>query len=114
MNDDLFKGFQPPDPPPGLREAALGAGRAAFADAARAPAPAADIWTRLYRSRTLRLAWAASVVLLAAAHVTLPRHPSAVPSSTAWAPGLDPEVSAIARLPRISEQAVQVGSGERS
>ncbi len=109
MNETPFRGFEPPEPPPGLREAALRAGRREFASSVPAP----DIWTRLHRSRAARLAWAASVVLLAALHLALPRRPVATPA-TASAPRLDPEVSAIAKLPRISEQASSAYSGEKS
>ena len=109
MNDTPLGGFEPPEPPPGLREAALRAGREAFA-----AAPAPDFWSRLYRSRAARLAWAASVVLFVAFHLALPRRPEAVSPMAVSAPDLDPEVGAIARLPRISEQAASAYSGERS
>ncbi len=112
MNDTPLRGFEPPEPPPGLREAALQAGRRGFAAVPAVRAP--DVWTRLYRSRPARLAWAASVILLGALHLALPRRPQAGPPSTASAPRLDPEVGAIARLPRISEQAASAYSGERS
>ena len=109
MNDSPLHGFGPPAPPPGLREEALGAARASFTRA-----PATDPWTRLYRSRPARLAWAASVVLLAALHLALPRQPQAGSPSTASVPRPDPEMGAIAKLPRISEQAASAYSGERS
>ena len=109
MNDTPLSGFEPPEPPSGLREAALRAGREAFA-----AAPAPDLWSRLYRSPSARLAWAASIVLLAALHLALPGRPLAAPPSTVSAPRLDPEVGAIARLPRINEQAASAYSGERS
>jgi hypothetical protein len=108
MNENPFSGFEPPEPPPGLREAALRAGRRELASV-----PAPDLWTRLYRNRAARLAWAASVVLLAALHLALPRRPVTSPA-TASAPRLDPEVGAIAKLPRINEQAASAYSGERS
>ena len=112
MNDDPFHGFQPPEPPPGLGEEVLRAARRRFSESSAAAAP--DVWLRLYRSRTARFAWAASVVFLAALHLALPQRPAAAPPSTVSAPRLDPEVGAIARLPRISEQAASAYSGERS
>ena len=108
MNDTPLRGFEPPEPPRGLREQVLRAGRTAFVGA-----PAPDFWSRLYHSRAARLAWAASVVLFAALHLALPRRPAASPT-TASAPRLDPEVGAIAKLPRINEQAASAYSGERS
>ena len=109
MNDNPLRGFEPPEPPPGLREQTLRAGRTAFA-----AAPARDLWARLYASPAARLGWAASVVLLAALHLALPRRPLAVSPLTASAPRLDPEVAAIASLPRIREQATSAYSGEKS
>lgn len=64
MVERLFEDFEPPQPPPGLRSKALDAARDRFA-AEQSP----DMWSRLWNHRGLRLAWAASVVLLLAAHV---------------------------------------------
>jgi len=108
MNDTPLHGFEPPPAPPGLRDAALRAARERFAEA-----PAPDLWTRLYRSRSARLAWATSVLLLAAAHLTLPRLRGGQPPSVT-APRLDPEVGTIARLPLIDERTLAARSGERS
>jgi hypothetical protein len=108
MNDTPLHGFHPPDPPPGLREAALRAARTRFVESS-----APDVWTRLFRSRAARLAWATSVLLLAAAHLTFPRsRGQQLPSVTL--PCLDPEVGTIARLPLIDERTLTARSGERS
>lgn len=111
MNDDpLLRGFEPPDVPPHLREDTLAAARAAFA----AP-PRADPWARLLASPAARLAWAVSVVGLAAANALLPRMarpPAAAAASTAARP--DPELASIARLPRIDERTLPPLEGGRS
>jgi hypothetical protein len=107
-NDSLFSGLEPPPPPSGLREAALRAGRAAFDGQ-----PRADLWVRLAASPVARLAWAASVVLLAAANALLPAAPSPeVPTPVVLRP--EPEIAAIARLPRIDERALSARQGDRS
>ena len=61
---DLFAGLEPPQPPAELRGRALEAahGRMAAADHS-------DLWSRIWNSRGVRLAWAAAVVLLLAGHV---------------------------------------------
>ena len=71
MNNDverdeksLFAGLGPPPPPAGLRARAIGAARERMA-----AAPAPDLWSKIWNNRTLRLAWAAAVVLLLAGHV---------------------------------------------
>lgn len=96
--DDLFEGLESPLPPPGLREAALRAGRAALTTAA-----APDRWTALLHNRGLRVAWLTAVLLLSAANVL-------VPASRADGPGptrrLDPEVADIGRLPGLDGPAL--------
>jgi hypothetical protein len=110
MNDNPLRGFEPPPPPPGLREAALRAARGRLAGD-QLP----DVWTRVIRGRATRLAWAASVVLLAAAHLVLPRSRDGErPGVTVIAPYLEPEVRAIAELPRIDDRAYAACSGGRS
>jgi hypothetical protein len=100
--DPIFSGLDAPLPPEGLREEALRAAREAF----RREAPT-DRWTRALRSPALRLAWAASVAALAAAHLLLPASPrsravvAVVPAS---ADGRD--IADIARLPRIDARAL--------
>ena len=111
MSDDpLLRDFEPPAVPPRLREDALTAARAALA-----AAPRRDPWARLAASPAARLAWAASVAALAAAHVLLPRdgHVEAPPASATIARP-DPELASIARLPRIDEHALPAPEGDRS
>jgi hypothetical protein len=111
MTDDpFFRDFEPPAVPARLREDALEAARAALA-----VAPRPDIWARLHASRAARLAWAASIAILAAAHVLLPR--SGAPDPAAASPTFartDPELASIARLPRIDEHALPALEGGRS
>ena len=72
-DESLLRGLDLPHPPRGLRARVL--------DAARTGArvgPAADVWSRLWHSRNLRLAWAGAVVLLLAGHTALSLDRSAV------------------------------------
>jgi hypothetical protein len=111
MNDDpVLRGFNPPAVPDGLREAALAAAREAFAAPVRP-----DVWTRLLASPAARLAWAASIAILATAHVRIPRggQPEA-PTAPATLTRPDPELAAISRLPRIDEHALPALEGGRS
>ena len=111
MNDDpVLRGFTPPAVPDGLRKQALAAARAAFT----AP-PQPDVWARLLASSTARLAWAASVAALAAAHAFLPREMrTETPPASATLARPDPELAAIARLPRIDEHTLPPPEGGRS
>lgn len=111
MNDDpLPGGLELPPVPAGLREAALGAARAALA----AP-PRADLWARLIASRAARLAWAASVAVLAAANVLIPRNTRPPAPAASTAPGQpDAELAAITRLPRIDEKTLPSPEGGHS
>jgi|NGEPerStandDraft_6_1074524.scaffolds.fasta_scaffold407908_1 hypothetical protein len=108
--DPLLRGFEPPAVPARLREDTLAAARAALA-----AAPRRDPWARLATSPAARLAWAASVAALAAAHVLLPRdgHVEAPPGSATVARP-DPELATIVRLPRIDEHALSAPEGDRS
>ena len=99
MTEDLLfpPGVEPPSPPPDLRSRVLEAASQAF-DAPRA----ADPWARALRSPALRLAWAASIAVLAAAHALLPQ-----PGTRTEDPQ-PPEIRQLARLPRIDSQALPV------
>ncbi len=66
----LLPGLEPPPPPAGLRVRAVAAARECMA-----ATPAPDLWARIWNNRGLRLAWAAAVALLLAAHVLLSRDP---------------------------------------
>jgi hypothetical protein len=88
-NDDLFRGLEPPPPPPGLREAALRAGRMAMVQT-----PAPDVWELLFRSGFVRGAWVLSVIALAVAHAFVPDRaggPYPAPSAR-----LEPEIAGLA------------------
>jgi len=111
MNDDPNLGeFASPAVPDGLREEALAAARNAFSAAPAKP----DVWTRLLASRSARLAWAASVALLAAANVLVPRSAAPGPAVAAASGKPDAELTAIARLPRIDEHSLPALEGGRS
>lgn len=100
----LLATLQPPEPPRGLQEKALRGAREALArEAGR------DIWTRIWESRPLRLAWAVSVVVLVICHagitgVRSARTP-AVGQTTGAAREGNGELAAIGRLPRLNEGA---------
>jgi hypothetical protein len=62
----LFEGLDPAPPPSELRSKALQAARA------RAAAePDEDLWSRLWNHRGLRLAWAATILVLLAGHLAV-------------------------------------------
>lgn len=111
MNDvPALRGLTPPAVPDGLREAALAGARAAIAAPARP-----DVWTRLLASPAARLAWAASVAVLAAANVLLPRSPDDRASGPSLAPERPkPELAAVTSLPRLDERALPTLEGGRS
>jgi hypothetical protein len=67
----IFEGLGPPQPPPELRERVI-----MDAQGHSAVAPLPDAWTRIWEDSWLRLAWAASVLLLLAGNlVVTPRQP---------------------------------------
>ena len=62
--DTVLAGLEPPPPPRELRARVLAAARhVAFEE------PEPDLWTRVWNSRGLRLAWAAAVASLVAGHL---------------------------------------------
>jgi hypothetical protein len=60
----LMEGLEPPQPPPELRSKAIAAARRQIE-----AAEARDVWSKIWSHRGLRLAWAASVVVLLAGHI---------------------------------------------
>lgn len=110
MNDEtgvverLLAGLSPAEPPRGLQEQVLRGARQALArEAGR------DVWTRLWESRPLRVAWAVSIVVLVACHVGLTelrsgRTPIAAQTARA-ARGGNGELAAFGGLPRLDEKA---------
>lgn len=95
----LFPGLDTPELPESLQGHALQRARAAL----RAPVPRADLWGRIRANRGWRLVWAVSVAALCAANFALSEWmtpPPGQPSPSARiAP--DPEIQAIADLPRL-------------
>ncbi len=63
--DGLMKGLEPARPPVALRSRVLAAAR----DHMETKSP--DRWSRIWRHRGIRLAWAATVVLLLAGHAII-------------------------------------------
>jgi hypothetical protein len=98
-----FSGLEPPVPPPTLRARVLKSARETLErEAAR------DIWTRVWESRPLRVAWAAATLILLAAHLAVPARPPARDrgaSEPAAAPEFDPggELAAVAGLSPLNE-----------
>jgi hypothetical protein len=102
--EKLLSGLVPPELPHELQERVLrGARRALAHEAGR------DVWTRIWESRPLRVAWALSVVVLAVCHfgITELRSGPASAARQAAQSGRagNGEVAAIGRLPRLDENA---------
>ena len=111
MNDEpALRGFTLPAVPGDLSEKALAPARAALT-----ASPRPDVWARLAASPAARLAWAASIAILAAAHVLFPRGAQPEPpSASVTLTRQDPELAAISRLPRIDEHSLPALEGGRS
>lgn len=109
---DPLAGFAPPGAPPELKARVLAASRAALLDGP----VSRDRWALLWENRPLRLAWAASLLLLLAGHAVLlaPGRPqgeaAALPLSRSVS-GADAELAAIGRLPRLDPEARSIGGG---
>ena len=108
----LFRGFDRPALPENLHQQVLWRSRAAL----RSPIPRADLWGRIRENRGWRLAWVVSVAALCTANLVLggwmtPPPKPALPS-VRIAP--DPEIRAIADLPRLrmATGELQGGRGE--
>jgi hypothetical protein len=74
--DRMMGGLEPPQPPPELRSKTLAAARERLTGEA-----APDMWSRIWSHRGLRLAWAATVVLLLAGHTLATLSPIGSPTS---------------------------------
>ena len=70
--DRLIEGLEPPRAPTGLRTRVLAAARDHMETKSRDP------WSRIWRHRGIRLAWAATVVLLLAGHAIIAPRKGAV------------------------------------
>jgi hypothetical protein len=108
---DPFAGLAPPPAPSDLRERVLAASRAALI----AGPPRPDRWRLVWESRPLRLAWAASLLLLLAGHAVLvdparPRATAAALPLSRSVTGADAELAAIGRLPRLDPDARSLGA----
>jgi len=110
MNEDprsverLLAGLGPPEPPRGLHEKTLRGAREALArEAGR------DLWTRIWESRPLRVAWAVSAAVLVVCHIGITELRSgrtpAVGQAARAAREANGEVAAIGRLPRLDAGA---------
>lgn len=101
--DRLLGGLEPAPPPQGARARILASARAAVP---RQPVTV-DLWSRVWTSRKLRLAWVTAVAVLLGANLMLsvdrpghagtPTHP--VAAARPAAP--DPELAAVAELPPL-------------
>jgi hypothetical protein len=100
--DRLMEGLAPPQPPPELRSRALTAARERLAGEA-----VPDVWSRIWNHRGVRLAWAASLVLLLAGHVLATLSPvgpiSGVDPVLMAQNGVDEHMAGLLRPIRISE-----------
>jgi hypothetical protein len=104
--DRLFAGLEPTRPPAHLRARVLALERAAVQ---RADPP--DVWARLWKSRSLRLAWTAAILLLVLAHTAISLPSRARPISAgirdaSMGRPQDPELEALLRLPRLDESTL--------
>lgn len=89
--DHRLAGAAPPEPPERLRATALAAAERAWNERP-------DLWTRLWESRPLRVAWAATVLALVASHagLSIADRRAAAREQAAAAPTRSPE-----RLPAV-------------
>jgi len=114
---DPLEGLAPPGAPPELKIRVLAASRVALL---AEPEPR-DHWKTIWESRPLRLAWAASFLLLIAGHAVLapsgrPQGQAATPSVSRPVSEADAELAAIGHLPRLDPDArpLSAGAGEPS
>jgi len=106
----LVSALDDSEPPRLLRERTL-----ARAQAAWARPPVADPWSRVWHSRPLRLAWAATVVVLVAANVALrsgsqARPRTATPQAAVQERARLEELQAVVELPRIGPEYAGIGA----
>jgi RNA polymerase sigma-70 factor, ECF subfamily len=110
MNDEsrsvkkVLATLQPPEPPRGLQQRVLRGAREALArETGR------DVWTRIWESRPLRVAWAWAVVVLVICHVGITELRSARSSATRYVAQAaregSGELGEIGQQPRLDENA---------
>jgi hypothetical protein len=100
-------------PPEELRGRTLARAGQAWSQAVPAEAAPADPWRRIWESRPLRFAWAATVlILLALAVAPWPGEPHPAPSSAAAAASAAaaPELAAVLHLPRVDLESAPAES----
>jgi hypothetical protein len=95
--DRWLDGLAPSQPPAELRSKVLAVARDRMASA-----EASDSWSAAWRSRGLRLAWAAAVAMLLAGHVVISFGGTSTPGSQPTARVGDPYLAAMLRPIRIS------------
>ncbi len=103
-----FRGLLSPNVPKDLDQQVLWRANAAL----RAPRPNPDRWGRIRKSGVWRLAWAASVILLCTANLTLSGWMK-IPSARSSQPErftMDPEINAIVDLPPLRISADQLSN----
>jgi len=104
---DPLAGLTPSAAPPELKAGVLAATRAALLE----PPLPVDLFSRVWENRSLRLAWAASVLLLLGGHALVSRSPAAPPVTPPPAAvarsvrSAEAELAAIGRLPRLDLDA---------
>lgn len=100
-SDHLSGSLTPPQAPPELRQRVLTAARQTMGQ--EAPR---DLWTRIWESRPIRLAWAASIGALIFGHLVIGGAVSAGPAQPAIplaaAVGADDELAEIIGLQRVT------------
>jgi hypothetical protein len=111
----LLAGLEPAMPPDDLRSRALAAARTAMAREVER----VDLWSQLWSSQPLRLAWATTMVALIAGHVMLSvpnRTPKTAPDAPFLVAGIfhEKELADLARLPRIVANQLPRLDSERS
>ena len=91
--DRLIEGLEPPRAPTDLRTRVLAAARE------RLETESPDVWSRIWDHRGIRLAWAATVVLLLAGNVLLTQNTGSIESQ------IDP---ALVAETRVDEQFADI------
>ena len=112
-NKKPFDGLKVPEPPESLRDQVLSRAREAME-----AGPRPDVWSRIWESRTARVAWGTSILALAVGHLAVPQGVAAPaagqPTLARIEPAAQEELADIINLPRISFDALPMaGLGER-
>jgi hypothetical protein len=112
-NERPFPGLRVPEPPEDLRRQVMSRARQALEIG-----PRQDLWARIWESRQARLAWGASVLVLAVCHLVVPvgdAGPAREPSTLARTGSDDhEELADIVDLPRLSLEARPIAASTRT